>query len=514
MAPSGDTVTSLNNNVETKTGSGRVPAAESELWQKLETFPLNRRDAVQDFSARLARENGWSRAYAQRVCSEYLRFLFLAMKAGHHVSPSEDVDQAWHLHLVYTRSYWQDLCGEVLGRPLHHEPSSGGLDDAAKFRSLYARTLESYKEWFAKEPPADIWPPVEKRFAPHEGRWVDMTSHWLLPRPRFLRKLRPLRVAYALGVAGMAGFVAGCRDVLPVLDWRGPDFLGFYGLAFVVAFMSSLLVVKVLRGRARSNIEVPEDPFEIAFVAGGGDRTVDAALGSLYSMELVQVNTNAKKETKLQRLPKAEPANLHEVEDAVLQAIPTETECTIHELRKVLKPRMAAFRQEVARKGLVYSTSQRSGLILAAALPFLLLLGVGVAKMFIGMGRKAPVEFLIFALFFTFFVAVVRLGGVRRRTPDGKAVLEQLRPVAKAMRESLKNPYELQPISGHAMPMAVALVGVSGLNIPGYHPLHEALNRQNANSSGCGSGGCGSGGSSGGCGGGGGCGGCGGGGGD
>ncbi|MEK6230809.1 MAG: hypothetical protein N2A42_03075 [Luteolibacter sp.] len=34
--------------------------------------------------------------------TEYKRFVALAMLAGHPVTPSEEVDQAWHLHLVYT----------------------------------------------------------------------------------------------------------------------------------------------------------------------------------------------------------------------------------------------------------------------------------------------------------------------------------------------------------------------------------------------------------------------------
>ena len=37
---------------------------------------------------------------------------------GRHIGPSDEVDQAWHLHLVYTRSYWGEFCPNVLGKPL------------------------------------------------------------------------------------------------------------------------------------------------------------------------------------------------------------------------------------------------------------------------------------------------------------------------------------------------------------------------------------------------------------
>ena len=46
--------------------------------------------------------------------------MFLAVVAGHTVSPSVEVDQAWHLHLVYMQSYWREFCGEVLQQPVHH----------------------------------------------------------------------------------------------------------------------------------------------------------------------------------------------------------------------------------------------------------------------------------------------------------------------------------------------------------------------------------------------------------
>jgi hypothetical protein len=64
------------------------------LWHKLEAFQIGRADTTLPFEARLARENAWSRNYANRVMCEYRKFLFLAMTAGHPVTPSEEVDQA------------------------------------------------------------------------------------------------------------------------------------------------------------------------------------------------------------------------------------------------------------------------------------------------------------------------------------------------------------------------------------------------------------------------------------
>ena len=86
------------------------------------------------------------------------------MEAGHPVTPSDQVDQAWHLHLTYTQSYWNDLCRDLLGRPLHHGPTRGGRVEKSKYGKWYQRTLDDYTRFFGHPPPADIWPPAEIRF--------------------------------------------------------------------------------------------------------------------------------------------------------------------------------------------------------------------------------------------------------------------------------------------------------------------------------------------------------------
>ncbi|MEO1498644.1 MAG: hypothetical protein AAFV43_15985 [Planctomycetota bacterium] len=174
-------------------------ANQQDLWRRIEAFELDAPGASLTFTKRLARENGWSHHYARRVVAEYQRFVFLAMTAGHEVTPSDEVDQAWHLHLTYTRSYWDELCGRVLGQPLHHGPTKGGSSEGARFEDQYARTFESYRRAFGEEPPADIWPPAETRFgeAPHWVR-VNTQRDWVVAKP--WRTGRPLTV-----VAGLIG---------------------------------------------------------------------------------------------------------------------------------------------------------------------------------------------------------------------------------------------------------------------------------------------------------------------
>lgn len=139
-------------------------ASQQLLFDRIMGLEIDEPGAELTFARRLARENGWRMCYAERVIVEYKKFLFLASAAGHVVSPSEQVDQAWHMHLTYTRSYWSELCGAVLGQPLHHSPTKGGSGEQNKFIDLYNQTLSSYRRLFGGVPPTDIWPAAEQRF--------------------------------------------------------------------------------------------------------------------------------------------------------------------------------------------------------------------------------------------------------------------------------------------------------------------------------------------------------------
>src|SRR3990170_1030890 len=133
------------------------------VWRALQSYEIGPPDAALTFPARLARENRWSADLAARVIEEYKRFCFLAVTAGHEVTPSDAVDQAWHLHLTYSRDYWQRFCPDVLGRELHHGPTAGGNAEQARYFEQYARTLQSYEAAFGPAP-EDIWPDARTRF--------------------------------------------------------------------------------------------------------------------------------------------------------------------------------------------------------------------------------------------------------------------------------------------------------------------------------------------------------------
>ncbi len=172
---------------------------DDPIWRALADMRIEPDGAALSFTRRLARENGWSRGHAEAVMNEYRRFLYLAATGTEPVTPSDQIDQAWHLHLAYTRHYWEDLCARIIGRPLHHGPTAGGSAEGRKYRSLYAATLQRYRDTFGSEPPSDIWPPSDVRFGVRY-QWVDRSHHYLLPR----------RYVSIAGMAGGAVLLAAC----------------------------------------------------------------------------------------------------------------------------------------------------------------------------------------------------------------------------------------------------------------------------------------------------------------
>lgn len=220
---------------------------DTALWNKLQALELDQADAAFRFSDRLARENGWSKDFARGAIGEYRRFVYMAATSPTQVTPSDIVDQVWHLHLTYTRSYWDDMCGGVLGWPLHHGPTKGGTAEDGKYRSQYDRTLALYREVFGEEPPAAFWPPEDERFsgASHQ-QWVDRRTHFVVPRAGVIRAAAAATSGLALTVVGVS---AAAADV--ALDDKIEELLLPGGIAVFVIIVALVLVSSLSGGKRR-----------------------------------------------------------------------------------------------------------------------------------------------------------------------------------------------------------------------------------------------------------------------
>jgi uncharacterized protein (TIGR04222 family) len=255
------------------------------------------------------------------------------------------------------------------------------------------------------------------------------------------------------------------------------------------------------------------DPYELAMLGGGERRALDAALALLFARRMIEVQSHGPRQpATLHLVPGIIDSRLHAVEQRVLQTLPQD----LRGLRKLFAPLAEKLRRNLESAGFMLSSGQRSQIQLIVAAPLVLMMLIGVAKVFIGLERERPVAFLVMALVVSLIVLCVVLSKVARRTLAGEAAWKQMAKPAMAPR--LKESEPALPEAGHLAAMAVALVGTSALAGAGYEPLYQTVHRPQASSSsgcgssGCGASGCGGGGGDGGGDGGGGCGGCGGGG--
>lgn len=180
---------------------------EKTLWQEIGQFEFDEPGAAFSFGDRLAQENRWHKDFTTRVIEEYRKFIFLCCVSNQQITPSEEVDQAWHLHLVYTKSYWKNLCANILNRELHHNPTKGGPSERNKFDTCYERTLNLYTKYFGINAPEDIWPVPAKRFSPSSVVRKDQKQYWLVRKPKLRTRIAAtVFLICAVGILSMGSY--------------------------------------------------------------------------------------------------------------------------------------------------------------------------------------------------------------------------------------------------------------------------------------------------------------------
>jgi uncharacterized protein (TIGR04222 family) len=311
----------------------QINSSEIALYQRLQHFDFEHPDTQFSLSQRLAREQNWTPLYTQRVLNEYKKFAFLAVVANHPVTPSEQVDQAWHLHLTHTRSYWQEFCPEILRQPLHHEPTKGGQIEQQKFFKYYQQTLDSYHHFFGHHPPVDIWPNVADRFQHKHLQLLDLNQNWVIPKPlrwqESLQNLSRSLCTYSprwqtIGflslfcALSLSSCVFGTNSLNP-LDWTGGEFLAIYTILSIVTIFVAFLLRTSLRLPYRSKTAIHKvylDPYEIAYLSSP-EQAVDGIIISLLQQDLIEVNA-ANRTLHLKAMPSA---LAHPLEIVVAQKI-------------------------------------------------------------------------------------------------------------------------------------------------------------------------------------------------
>lgn len=159
-----------------------MPTDKEKFWEKIRYFQFDEPGDSYKFADRLASENRWKHSFAVGAVEEYKKFIFLLCFSKNPLTPSDEVEQVWRMHLLYTKNYWTLWCKETLEKEIHYSPPKGGGRTTAQYFEFYKETLESYKEFFAQNPPAKFWPEPDIRFSFAQFSRVDLYKYWLLPK--------------------------------------------------------------------------------------------------------------------------------------------------------------------------------------------------------------------------------------------------------------------------------------------------------------------------------------------
>ena len=476
-----------------------IDLRHQDLWARIVTHRFDDPTARLTFTARLARENGWTIRHACRVVDEYRRFVFLAVTAGHSVTPSEDVDQAWHLHLAYTRDYWETFCRDVLGGPLHHGPTRGGAREADRYDTQYRQTLAAYSIVFDATPPEDIWPGSERRFG-EDLAWqrVNVARNWVIPKPSWLT-MRPRSNARLTMLAAMPLVALGIPN--PLNFTAGP-FLALFTMLATGAIVVGLALRQVFRPVGNPTVAATDvEPLELALLAKDG-RLRFAAVGlAMLAVKPAQPSANSVTDPAA---PIAIPSVLPLGSSPLLAALHTRL------VALGACPPVDAIKAAVDMAGdEVEPRLVERGLLVGGwwdtFAPWIILGPVfgtgalGVAKIYVETSRGEDVGFFVFGCATLALVSFVAIARKPRRTQQGDAVVHAAlkRDQESGQQDAWYGHKPTQTI----LPLAVALLGTTALAGTAHSSLLTALNTLSERAS-SGGGGCGTtGGDGGGCGG-------------
>lgn len=307
------------------------------------------------------------------------------------------------------------------------------------------------------------------------------------------------------------------------LDMTGPEFLRFYliwGLGgLLLAFWVRSSWLNRLESQAEARRWIPgyypqdSDAYAVALLRGGRPEAVRTLLARLVSGGFA-----APVNGEIRKLPAGGAApGLLPIERRALATLGGQQSVNdaLFSLETAVEPELRAMENDLARQGLALSAEQKKSLRSLRILALLLIVGLGVTKLAvaIGRGRTNIGYLLVFLALYT--LAVLLFLGAPRATPAGRRYLDWLRESHEELsrRVASGSTGEISDLT-----LAAAIYGSTILplmaNLNGWNPRRRGEENGSSGGSGCGSGGGGgdSGGDGGGGdGGGGGCGGCGGG---
>jgi uncharacterized protein (TIGR04222 family) len=263
------------------------------------------------------------------------------------------------------------------------------------------------------------------------------------------------------------------------LDWDGPSFLAFHIVAMAVAFaiqalLSFYYVPRPFDG-ASARILESLDPYEIAYLGGGAQAAVLAAIAALVHRGRVKVDKDRIVATDVG------PDRVL-VADGVYRGVTRETpdhplETSVlsfashgvssGDVVRSVSPAAAALERSLIDRALLLGPTALQLRRFVAHLPLFPLIVLGVAKIVIGLEREKPVIFLVLLVLVTAAGFAFRVKD--RRTGRGREVLELLRERNTALEATARS--APQQLSDHEVALASGLFGAAIFGAAAYAPL-------------------------------------------
>jgi uncharacterized protein (TIGR04222 family) len=437
----------------------------------------------------LAAKQNWSPGFTAQVVEEYRKFLFLCCISPNGASPSQAVDEAWHLHLTYTKSYWTDLCKNTLSINIHHHPSQGGDEEDHKHREWYAETLQFYESVFGSPPPDDIWPPPKQELPIPEPAW----------------HLRNEMIFLFVILLSLPFIISAIRhDVLFPFALNGPQFLVFFPL-LALSCIICYIILQLDRYRPLQQLVLEHFPtdatvFQTALFFYGKHRSVQTGIVDLIRRNLLSVSSDEVFTLHQQRYQKL----INEQNPLIAGFLSEERETVDYSIIASVWYREEYVRHPMLQKLGTLAKCKES--FLQEYNLLLIPLVIGIIRFFQGMYNSKPVAYLFLEMLVLVLVTViVRVYTSKNAMVSGKAEELITDPFGPVIR------YDDEVVISYARGKNSINVFAEGLLLTSIFAPWASLDHNNPltkPSSGDSGGGCGSSCGGGGCGGGG-CGGCG-----
>jgi uncharacterized protein (TIGR04222 family) len=279
-------------------------------------------------------------------------------------------------------------------------------------------------------------------------------------------------------------------------DLRGPEFLVVYLIVGAIV-ITAMLLLRHSAEPAGPQISLT-DPYLVAFLRGGQNETLRVATVSLIDRGILKADV--KKVVASEGAFGKAAAGL---EQKIVKFFNPSADAISIFKSKETEPEMRGYENQLMQAGLLPDSSVRDGQLLRMMIGLVVLLGIGITKLFVAIaGGHSNVAFLII-LMIVFTVVVIKVSRPRR-TKEGDRAIENLRTLFGDLKTRQSS------MAGGASPVEYAMMAAvfGAATIPEAKALFPRAGGSSDCGSSCGSSSSGDGGGDGG---GSGCGGCGGG---